>query len=926
MKRANIHQREANSFRRYLCCSEKRVCIVSGRSGSGKTFLISNELMRSKNEVIHIKFDQFLPSNTLASELLSKIHLILAKMEKDCFIESDTPRQSSFNSRQDTNLLCQSQISKLGSEVKSNLVLFIDDYQWSSDNDVLSIDQTFPSVIPSNIKLVFAMRDDEIFYHKKIALEQRLIDASNELVDIHIDPLSVASTKSYFDFLTFNSATEDRQISSVHLEEIIASTDGNLYYLKLFLELRGSGTSEFEVLPSNSNKMHAYFLHKLGRELCYISFVCAQIGFSVPIYLLQEYFSMSPQLILKRMNLLVEKKLLAYNEKNKLFSFTHDFFYELSINSFNRENLQEVNQRLFMVIEKNEKCDEIENKFIKRASFFICTSDDFQKSYSFPLKVELLMGALSEAIDTQSIDVGFKITKVFYKDLFKSYKYLDENIEKGASLMSILAFQKGEIEFAEKILKHSIDKASFSSMKASLMGILAELYYAQNDLMQSTKWIAKAIELSGVSLSKKSGLNSYIQLYIELTKLRYLFKSPENLKSLLVEVEDDNIKLQNSLLIKASTYFYSADMLKSAKSVAIVVDNSLKYGVTQETSLAIQLFSTGMIGGYFRNYEEALYLAEWAFHLSTRNYNKRYHRRAMFANQIFLGVYQESIDSNVREIHNSFYANIEIGSPDIAAWASHVASFHRIDSRTVLADVKYWINSYEHLLDPYKQSSTLLWNRVILQFTEDLSNLRAYKSEHFMAGEIFSIDGSLNHHDDESLCFIAYNYRAVLNLLFGYWQQARSDFSIASKYRDAVVGTYMACLFEFYRGVVFARLDLSKPKALRLKGKLMIKKSLEFISAPIKMGGTVLIGKNLILEGYQHLLVGDSEKAIQKFVKAEKVSLENDHLIDRLIAIEALLYLRIDEERNLSKYLEDIKHWGADSLYEAVEKNRKRIS
>lgn len=653
----------------------------------------------------------------------------------------------------------------------------------------------------------------------------------------------------------------------------------------------------------------------LGDELCYIAFVCAQFGYTFSKSLVSRFFIESRQQASKCIEELIDFGILQHYDKSyESLQFSHDIIFRESRSLYNEERLHNVNFKLFNVFSDSSTKTNDEIESTKKAVALIRSGQKNRNSLPSKLEINIYLKALEYAVSNHFVDQGFFIAQ--FIDLEIPFNTLDDNTRfKLCQKMTLIAHYQNNIEFCihitDKTALHSEDPLLIAQLHSNLGNIL----FSRIMLHDAAERFQQALASIGINQRFKAGKLSIVEAGLAFLKIHRnsmgLKKYEENDKTCF----DNKVVVENKILCISTSATISVDTFFGAKAISRVLKNTIQHGFTNESVYALMLYAVGSVS-HLRDYKKAVLYAEYCFFKLSQYNNSYYLSRSVFLYHCFIGVHRNTIKGNVSAIHDTIYTSLKESSVDFAAYAAHVASFHRLDSDSPLNEVCFWLDNYKKLLAPYEQNNTAMWMSVLQQAADDLQSRKA--PNNLMDGAHFSIidhlDYPLKINIDRSLVFISYHYRSVLNVLFKNWRNAVEDCNVASKYRIGVIGTYGEHLHKFIEGIAQARLSINDNKVGIAKSKL--KTSIKFLTIPTSIGSIVVKSKLALLQGYYSLLNENINDAKKQFQQSIILAEENGHILDKILGLDAMILVsnKPDQEGFQLELINTINKWGGDAL------------
>ncbi len=887
----NIRTDTCKKLLAFLADDVTQSLFILGEAGSGKTHTLFKALHCIDTPHLYIKYDQFFQQEPLPVKIFNRVPEVDEAASR-------SEAKSEFDwllGQSELHYQCKRKLLAMLRAVDGNLVLVVDDVQWASVGDITMLPEYIPDPLPSNLKIVFIARSDDAYHYKHEAVCNKLAAMSSGFEVIELDALD---NEDAFRFAEECALARQLDIPQGTMSQILSSAKSNPFYIQFFINVYGDDTGYFGADVAQRSILD-FINTTLDQELRYILFVGAQIGFQFPYDLIQRYFAFSPRLLEQRIKRLTDLGIMQEADEEGFIGFSHDKIYEICKNLFLSKNLKEVNSSLFELLRKNEAVS-LHDKPVKIALFYVRSGKGIQSIANVePLFVEGLEYAIANFLSESSSEIALFLER----EVFNRKRRTGLFPVALSKLMAQAFYQQGELAKSMAILEAAERREPDRMHRADLLLMQADIYFSNNDLKHTEVYTRRMLSLFGHPAFKNQiALKAYMAM--QLVPLVSWFNSKDGLRRFETPCLDKAIQQYNKGLLKSASYYYSSDPFNSGLSLMLILKNSFRYGSTEETSVALQLFASVIVGGFFKDYKKAYYLSEYSFMIGSRCHSEYYHYRLIFTYDCFLSYFTNSISSTIAALDNSFDRCLTVGASDIASYAAHLATLHRMDAAASLHDSQHWLRAYSDRLAKHNLNSTRLWNQVLLQFIEDVSNST---TQPLMQGKHFNMR-TLAKSDDKSLFYIAHHFRGLACMLRGRWKEAYNELRKAKKYHYFVIGIYIEYLTEFYLGICAARLPAARKFPANHIRK--VEKHLGFLAKPKAYPNQTLVGKRCLLRGYIENLGGNSANAKALFEEAAELSAQNGHLLDRILALDALR--RLDGSEIVSEEIvRCLIQWGA---------------
>ena len=844
--------------------------LIVGEAGSGKTHAIFRALHSIDSPYLYIKYDQFLHQESLPIKIMNRIPEIETSQKKP-------PVNGEFDwlmGQSEINYQCRQKLKSTISAIGRDVALIIDDIQWASMADIATLPDYLPHPLPDNLKILLISRNDRSCKQVIDTVSAKLSEIDDNFTIFHINELEHRDAMKFLDECAHSRGLN---VKPELKHSILYQTKNNPFYIRFALDIYGS-KDNYSPSVIDRGSLLSFINDGLERDLRYILFVGAQLGFHFPARVIEEYFSFAPKTLSHGLEKLKTLGILIDVQAESILGFSHDRIYEACKTLFISKHLRNVNRKLYRIFDSNIT-DSLKSKYVNRALFLLRAGDTTEP---FSKKCEIYHEGLQQAVETFMYDPSYEIaTHLEAIALERSPSSLD-SIPIALTILIAKAFhQQGDVERAARLLDKTAKQESCRYSRAELLLMQADIHFSDSDLPNARSYTEEMLSIYGHPKFKNTiALKGYIAL--QMIPLLSQLSSEQGMKKLESPCNEAHINQYNKCLIKSATYYYSVDPFQSGLSLMTILRNSFKHGSSEETGLALQLFASVIIGGFFRDYKKAFYLSEYAFFLNTLFDSRYYYYRSIFTYDCFLSYFDRNLGATIEAVDKSFSRCLSVGASDLASYAATLIAICRIDYNASLQDTKYRLLSYSERLSRHNLNSTSAWDKVLVQFIDDTEK---GTNGPLMQGTHFDIR-NLPDIEDKSLHYGAYHFRGISNMLRQDWSQAKSDFREAKKYRHSAIGTYLEYLTKFYLGICEARasniMNFNKNQVSR------VDRQLRFLSNPDIVANNTLASKRAVLSGYVQYLKGDLKSARALFVTAAEISENNGQILDRTLALDAL--------------------------------------
>jgi predicted ATPase/class 3 adenylate cyclase len=947
---------------------KKRMLVISGNSGSGKSSLVEelkNSVIRKKGIFLKGKFDQIssdTPYTTLVQTFNELIQLILAGdkvfkakwtkkiteaignsgkiltqfmpgVEKLIGRQAEAPELKGLEAQNRFNYEF-TRFFKSIADKDSPLVLFVDDLQWA-DPSSLNLFKT----ITENRDIDYAMivgsyRKNEV--NEGHPLYKKMHELKDDGVPFEELVLKDLSYQNVHSLLIDTLLTRQENISLLS-QIVFTKTKGNPFYVKQFLKsIYDEGLLHFDFdslewqfnpdlilqmnVSGNVVELMTSFILKLPADTLDLLKTASTIGNSFTKRNLSVIKQMSERSIENLLNLSVAEGLIIVSEDS--YKFAHDRIHQAIYSLIPEDEKAKMHllngQRLTASYNESE-LDERLFDLVKQWN--LGANNILEKNEKDNLaKLNLRAGnkAMASTAFPQSLFYFEKGSSILdEKDWDDQYDFILE-LNVNAAEASYLSGDYEKVDlYVDKILKHS--KSLIDSVKAYEIDI--KKLIAQNKPYDAVKLGLDILKKMGINLPLKPGNLSVLK---DLLKIKFLLRNKSmDYYNNLPEMKDAEKNAAMRILsdISSASFFAVPNLvpLLAFKMIRL----TLKYGLSRKSPFSFAAY--GYILSVFLNeIDKGISFGEIALHLAKKIHAEELVASIIATNNLFLVHRRTPITETIHDLERAFTSALESGDNEYASYAAHNIVYQFYIMGYPLADLAKKAAALELKTEKFQQDLTLKRLRLFHQSILNLIELTDHPD--VLSGEIFNeseMDIAEVTKSNEIYFQNLYLQKLHLALIFNLEATGKKYITFAEKYQQSVKGTTLYPLFYFYRSLLITDIAPNSPaKKSVLK---QVEKDIKHIRKYEKYCPADYSHKIFLLEAEYKYLEGDNEEAKILYDKALKAATQINITGDLAYIWERAGRFFVNTKQDLlaNFYLQNAyrvyKRWGAQAKLKQME-------
>ncbi|MGN6246727.1 MAG: adenylate/guanylate cyclase domain-containing protein [Ginsengibacter sp.] len=949
---------------------EKRILLISGNSGSGKTALVEElkkYVVREKGIFLKGKFDQIsseTPYTTLVQTFNELIQIILAGdknfkakwtkkltdaignsgkiltqfmpgIEKIIGKQAEAPELKGLEAQNRFNYEFTRFFKSLADE-DAPLVLFVDDLQWA-DPSSLNLFKT----ITENRDIDFAMligsyRKNEV--DENHPLYKKLNELKEDKVPYEEFELGDLSYQNVHSLVNDTLLTRQENIS-VLSEIIYGKTKGNPFYVRQFLksiydegllhfdfdELKWQFNSDMILhlnVSGNVVELMTSFILKLPTETLELLKTASTIGNNFTKRNLSVIQQISERTVEGLINIAVAEGLIIVADDS--YKFAHDriqqAFYSL-IPEDEKAAMHLLNGQRLTTNYNESELDERLFDLVKQWNLGAAKiRDKKEKNNLAALNLRAGIKAMTSTAFPQALsyfETGYKILEE--TDWDDQYEFILDLATNAADA----AYLSGDYEKVEfyvgKILADS--KSLIDSVKGWEIEI--KKLIAENKPFEAVKLGLEILKKMGIVLPLKPGKFAVLK---DLVKIKFLLrKKSMDYYDNLPEMKDPEKNAAMRILsdISSASFFAVPNLvpLLAFKMIKLTIN----YGLSRKSPFSFAAY--GYILSVFLNeIDKGIKFGEIALHLAKKIHAEELIASILATKNLFLDHRKVPITETIHDLEKAFTSGLESGDNEYASYAAHNIVYQFFIMGYPLPDLSKKAESLELQIEKFQQDLTLkrmkLFHQSILNLIEETKNPDVLSGEIFDESEMELADVSKSN---EIYFQNLYLQKLHLALIFNHRANARKYAPIVEKYQESVRGTTLYPLFYFYRSLLITDIPPTSPSKKSILKQ--VSNDIREISKYEKYCPANYTHKIFLLEAQCKFLEGDNEEAKILYDKALKAATETNISGDLAITWERAgrFFMNTKQDLLANFYLQNAyriyKRWGATAKLKQMERH-----
>ncbi len=477
------------------------------------------------------------------------------------------------------------------------------------------------------------------------------------------------------------------------------------------------------------------------------------------------------------------------------------------------------------------------------------------------------------------------------------------------------AYLSGQYEKVDKYVNDLLKHATSLIDSAKGYEINIKKLIAQNKTLEAVELGLDILDKMSIHLPLNPGKLQVMKGLLH-TKLLLRNKSVEyfnNLKEMRDEEKNAAMRILSDI---SSASFFAAPKLVPLL-VFKMIGLTIKYGLSRKSPFSFVAY--GYILSVFLNeIDKGISFGEIALHLAKKIRADELIGSILVTSNIFLVHWRRPLKETIHDLDKSFKSALESGDNEYASYAAHNIVYQMFIMGSPLQQLSTKAELLSLQIEKFKQDLTFKRLQLFRQSIENL--IRETKNPDVLTGDIFDesvMDITDVTKSNEIYFHNLYLQKSYLALIFNLDNNAKKYIALAERFQESVKGTALYPLFYYYRSLLIADTSLNSREKKRIKEQ--VKKDIAILKKHEKFCPQNFSHKILLLEAEYQCLDGDNEAAKIFYDKALKACTENGMTNDLAYTWERAgrFFLNTKQDLLANFYLQNAyrvyKHWGADA-------------
>lgn len=959
---------ELNELKKHFRWSGKdtnKLVLVDGYSGVGKTSLVMEvhkKVGKAKGYFLKGKYDLLqynIPYSGIRSSLNEFVDFLLAEDESlikevskkiqdaignDSYLLTQiVPSMELLIGKQEPSDLFhgierQNKINHLFTRLlmaiarkNSPITFFLDDLQWIDSASLNLIQNLSSNKNIENLLIIGAYRSNEVGPEHILSKAIRNLESDGINVKrINLDNLSEEDVSNLISDSLSRKKNELEDLSRIIYEKTL----GNAFYVN-------------QVLKEIFNLGHLYFddekmlwqwnleaIEKLGLTDNVIDLLikklktldpntqelvttAAFIGNKFPLEYLQTISKNALPEIRKLIRPAEEEGLVQV--KNNIVEFGHDKIqqaaYELAGKERAVELHLEIGRYLLAKLENQSANVEGELQIFEVVNQLnegeeLVENIEERRKYS-RLNLEAGLEAKNSAAYAGAMDYFSKALKFLGKeDWEKDYEFL---MAVHTSLVEC-AYLGGHPEVVDAKLEFALSQSKDVLDQIPLHRIKIEKLKSENNLTQALEEGLKILELLSVKLPRNPSKFDVLRRFIYL---RWIMagKKVESLES-LPEMSDPLRMATIQLLVTIGPAVYWSSPNLTAMVILEMVILSLKYGNTNESAFAYSTYGL-LLCGFTGEIELGHKFGKLARQLAYK-YGGVSEAKGIFNINCFVNHWKEKVSNSLPDFNHSYHVGMIAGDLEFAALSAYLYCNHGFHAGLDLNNLVKDMETNSAQISHIKQNTPL--NYLLLHYQAALNFMGGSSDPTMLVGSVYNEETMLPQHIKAQDKTALFKYNLLKMILYYHFRKSENIEEFieeGKKYGEAVLGMLVSAVFEFYSGLIYARLGRNWGGLKRRKAIKILRNATRRFRKWAEHSPDNHLHKYLILQAEWDRINGDTQKALLHYEKAIQIAEKNGYHQELGLAYELNGEFHIERkmEKLAGYYFEKARdvysEWGA---------------
>ncbi|BAZ14352.1 ATP-binding region ATPase domain protein [Calothrix sp. NIES-4071] len=485
------------------------------------------------------------------------------------------------------------------------------------------------------------------------------------------------------------------------------------------------------------------------------------------------------------------------------------------------------------------------------------------------------------------------------------------------------AYLCGQFEEMEKLISIVLRHAKVLLDKVKVYEVKISAYVAQRKLQEAVDTGLTVLKLLGIRLRKKPTQLDILLSFLE-TKLVLFGKRIDDLIHLPTMIEPEK-KAAMQILNKISSAAYISIPNLFPIIVFKAVMLSVKYGNIDISAPAYAGYGV-ILCGVLGEIESGYLFGKLALNLVQILNADQVKAYVIHIFNSFIGHWQDAGKHSLKPLLEGYRIGIETGNLEHAAYSAMTYCQYSCLINQELAFVEQDIAKYIDAVKKINQEQTV---RNLSLYRQVVLNLLGSENPYCLINESFdetTIIPLALEANDYGILFDLYSFKHILCYLFGEYQQALENSTLAEKYIDGGLSLLAVPILYFYDSLTRLALYPSASKSQQKRLYSKVKANQKKIKKWAHFAPRNHLHKFYLVEAERYRVLGENTKAMDLYELAIVSAKENEYLNEESLANElaAKFYLGWGKEKIAQTYFKEAHYcytrWGAMAKVKDLEK------
>lgn len=956
---------------------EKRMLIVSGYSGSGKSALINEvkqPIARGNGLFISGKFDPLQTGTPYSAFSQAFTELKKCMLAEEPFLQQEWKkriREGLGNTGAllndivpgiETLIGKQEEVSDLkGTEAQNRfnytllnflrataqkeqpLVIFLDDLQWADASSLNLLKVIMDERSLQYFMIIGAYRLNEVHpAHPLIKVFADLKAAGVFFDDITLDNLSYSDVLGLIEDLLHT-----RQPDAFVLAEIVYNkTKGNAFYVHQFLKLIYEEnilhfdfdtrkwfwkTELIEQMNVSGNVVDLMtgLIQRLPEKTIDILKTASCIGNRFDIRTL----SLTRQLSEKEIADLLAEPLavgliMVFGQQYK---FSHDRIQQAIYSLSKVEEKKQIHLLIARALsavstetDLQEKIFDIVNQWNIAADLI---TDNDTRFYLANLNVTAARKAIVSTAYPQALQYYEKALFLVDQSYWSSnYAFILELTGEAAEAAYLCGDYNKVDEIVSDIIKHSRNLIDLTKgYEISIKKLIA-----QTKLMEAIRMGLDILKKLGIRLSTRPGKISTLSELI-ITKWSMRNKNADYFIALPEMTDKEKNALMRILSdISSAAYFAAPELVPLL--IFKMVRLTIRYGLSRNSPYSFAAYGF-ILSAYMGEIDKGITYGQIALDIVKKLKADELNTLILTTNNVFLTHWRRPLRDTMEDLEKAFANSLQSGDHEWGAYAAHNIAYQLFFMGFPLKELAHKTELLDIQVEKFRQDLTIRRLRIYRQSIQNLVEITESPAE--LKGAFLN-ESEMNEADvsDNNKIYFhnLYFQKCILALIFNLDEAAYSYAGKTGEYLESVRGSAMHPLHFFYQSLAITGLFRALKKRITKTDIGVLKKNIGRMKRFEKLCPANYKYKRMFLEAEYYFILGDNILAKSRYDEALKAASEEKMFHDLALCWERAgeFFMDTNEEVLARFYLQNAyktyRRWGAEAKLQQMKTRYRQLA